>query len=143
MLVKSSDIITKVKTYVKRLSPRQDLRKEVESIASDKNIKAGVIITCVGNLTKVVLRMAEAKVTKTHEGSFEITSLVGTLEPGNSHLHIAISDEKGKTLGGHLKIGSIVGVTAEVVIGELENKNFKRVFDKETGYKELVIEEVF
>ena len=44
-------------------------------------------------------------------------------------------------MGGHLKIGSIVGVTAEVVIGELDNVKFIRKFDKKTGCDELAIEE--
>jgi len=130
-----------MKTYAFRLRQGQDLRGEIDKFAKQKNIKAGVIITCVGNLKKAILRMANAKVTKTFEGSFEIVSLVGTLEAGNSHLHIAISDENGATFGGHLKTGSIVGVTAEVIIGELEKLKFNRKFDSETGYEELVVDE--
>jgi uncharacterized protein len=129
-----------MKTYAFRLRPGQDLRTEIDKFVEKKHIKAGIILTCVGNLTKAILRMANAKVIKTYEGSFEIVSLVGTVEKGNSHLHIAISDTKGYTFGGHLKNGSIVGVTAEVIIGELENLTFKRTFDKTTGYDELVIE---
>jgi len=129
-----------MKSYVFRLHPGQDLRIEIDKFVKKYNIKAGIILTCVGNLTKVVIRMAGAKVIKTYEGSFEIVSLVGTVEKGNGHLHIAISDIEGNTFGGHLKNGSIVGVTAEVVIGELENLSFKRVFDKTTGYDELVVE---
>lgn len=55
-------------------------------------------------------------------------------------LHITISDKDGNAFGGHLKNDSIVGITAEVVIGELEGLVFKREFDKSTGYDELVIE---
>jgi len=116
------------------------LRKEIDIYVADKNIKAGVILTCVGNLAKAVIRMADANIIKTWEGTFEIVSLVGTLEVGNSHLHISISDEKGNTFGGHLKTGTIVGVTAEVVIGEIEDTVFKRAFDKNTGYEELSVE---
>src|SRR3989344_1736414 len=130
-----------MKTYAFRLRQGQDLRTEIDKFAKQKNIRAGVIVTCVGNLKKAILRMANAKVVKNFEGSFEIVSLVGTLEVGNSHLHISISDEKGDVFGGHLKVGSIVGVTAEVVIGELENLKFSRKFDDETGYEELVVDE--
>jgi len=130
-----------MKTYAFRLRQGQDLRSEIDKFAKQKNIRAGVIVTCVGNLKKAILRMANAKVVKNFEGSFEIVSLVGTLEVGNSHLHISISDEKGDVFGGHLKVGSIVGVTAEVVIGELENLKFSRKFDDETGYEELVVDE--
>ncbi len=133
-------VVYSMKTYVFRLHPGQDLRAEIDKFVEEKNIKAGTILTCVGNLTKAVIRMANAKVIKTYEGSFEIVSLAGTVEKGNSHLHIAISDTEGNAFGGHLKNGSIVGVTAEVIIGELEDLTFKRVFDESTGYKELVVE---
>jgi uncharacterized protein len=129
-----------MRSYAFRLHPGQDLRIEIDKFVEKNNIKAGIILTCVGNLTKAVIRMAGAKVIKTYEGSFEIVSLVGTIEKGNGHLHIAISDIEGNTSGGHLKKGSIVGVTAEVIIGELENLSFKRVFDKTTSYDELVVE---
>src|SRR4030042_3476166 len=95
-----------MRTYAFRLHSGQDLRGEIDKFAKQKDIKAGVIVTCVGNLKKAILRMANAKVVKTFEGSFEVVSLVGTLEAGNSHLHIAISDEKGNIFGGHLKAGS-------------------------------------
>ena len=129
-----------MKSYAFRLHPGQDLRVEIDKFVAKNNIKAGIILTCVGNLKKAVLRMAGAKVIKTYEGSFEIVSLVGTVERGNGHLHIAISDIEGSTFGGHLKNGSIVGVTAEVIIGEIEDLTFKRAFDKTTGYDELVVE---
>ena len=128
-----------MKTYAFRLHPGQDLREEIDKFVKEKNILAGVIVTCVGRLDKVVLRMAGAKTTKHIKGVLEIISLGGTLESGNSHLHISISDEEGKVFGGHLKIGSMVGVTAEVVIGELDGVKFSRKFDKETGFEELVI----
>lgn len=128
-----------MKTYAFRLRPGQDLRGEIDKFAIKEDIKAGIILTCVGGLDGAVLRMAGAKATKTYEGRFEILSLVGTLESGNSHLHISISDEQGNTFGGHLKEGSIVSVTAEVVIGELGNLKFSRKLDKETGCEELVV----
>ena len=128
-----------MKTYAFRLRPGQDLRGEIDKFARKENINAGVILTCVGRLDKVVLRMAGAENTKTYNGKFEIISLAGTLESGNSHLHISLADTEGKTFGGHLKEGSTVGVTAEVVIGELENTKFSRKLDKETGYEELVV----
>ena len=44
-----------------------------------------------------------------------------------------------KILGGHLKDNCLVNVTAEIVLGEFEEYEFSREFDKTTGYKELVI----
>ena len=128
-----------MKTHVFRLHPGQNFKEEIDKYVQEKNIRAGIILTCVGNLTKAVVRMANAKVIKTWEGSFEIISLVGTVEAGNSHIHICISDEEGKTFGGHLKDGSVVGVTAEVAIGEIEDLEFSREFDEKSGYKELIV----
>lgn len=131
-----------MKTYAFRIKPGQDLRNEIDRVVRENNIRAGVILTGVGNLSKAVLRMADATVIKTYEGSYEIVSLVGTLEDGNSHLHISIADKQGDVFGGHLKAGSLVGVTAEIVIGELERSSFTRKFDINTGYDELVVEEI-
>ena len=131
-----------MKTHAFRIHAHQDLRLEIDKFAKMKNIKAAIILTCVGNLSRVILRMADAKKVQAHKGSFEIVSLVGTLETGNSHLHISLSDVNGDVIGGHLKKGSIVGVTAEIVIGELEKKSFSRKFDKQTGYDELIVKEL-
>lgn len=128
-----------MKTYVFRLTPGMDLRKEIDVFVAKKKIKAGYIATCVGNVTKAVLRMAGGKIINEYKGSFEIVSLVGTVESGNGHLHISLADNDAKLIGGHLKEGTIVGVTAEVVIVALDNMSFTRVFDKNTGYDELVV----
>jgi uncharacterized protein len=128
-----------MRTHAFRLERGQDLRQEIIAFAQEKNIKAGIILTCVGNLEKAILRMAGAKEIKTWEGTFEITSLVGTFEVGNAHIHITISDVDGNAFGGHLKKGSIVGVTAEVIVAELPDKTFVREFDEATGFKEFVV----
>jgi predicted DNA-binding protein with PD1-like motif len=130
-----------MKVHVFRLKPGQLLREEIDKFVAQKNIRAGVILTCVGNLKSATLRMADSVSIKTHNDSrsYEIVSMVGTVESGNSHLHISISDKNGNVFGGHLKNGSVVGVTAEIAIGEIENTNFKRELDKNTGYEELVV----
>ncbi len=128
-----------MKTHIFRLHPGQNFKKEIDKYVQEHNIRAGIILTCVGNLTKAIVRMTNAKIIKTWEGSFEIISLVGTVEAGNSHIHICLSNEEGKTFGGHLKDGSVVGVTAEVAIGEIEDLEFSREFDEKSGYKELVV----
>lgn len=128
-----------MRTHAFRLVPGNDLRAKIDEFVAERNIKAGVILTCVGNLQKAVIRMADETIVKTYEGTYEIVSLVGTVESGNSHLHISISDAVGEVFGGHLKIGSIVGITAEVVIGELEGMVFKRELDEQAGFEELVV----
>lgn len=128
-----------MKTYAFRLRPGQLLREEIQKVAKENNINAGVILACVGNLKSAVLRMADGEIVKTFEGTFEIVSCTGTVEEDDCHIHISISDEEGRTFGGHLKNGSVVGITAEVVIIELNNTSFRRERD-ETGYDCLVVE---
>lgn len=65
-----------------RLHPGQNIREEIDKYVLDNKISAGAILTCVGNLSKAVLRMADANITKTWEGSFEIVSVVGTVKAG-------------------------------------------------------------
>jgi hypothetical protein len=129
-----------VKTFAFRLKPEQDLRAEIDAFVKKRGIKAGCVLACVGNLKKAIIRMADERIIKTYEGTFEIVSLTGTVESGNSHLHISISDAEGKVYGGHLKMGSIVGITAEIVIAELDGLVFKRGLDNETGFEELIVE---
>ena len=76
----------------------------------------------------------------TYEGPFEIVSLVGTVSGGEGgHLHISLSDSKGKVIGGHVVGDLFIYTTAEVVLGECERVRFEREDDKETGYNELVV----
>jgi predicted DNA-binding protein with PD1-like motif len=56
------------------------------------------------------------------------------------HYHIAISDEQGRTFGGHLMEGSQVYTTAEVILVSLDAYRFLRTFDPQTGYQELDIQ---
>jgi predicted DNA-binding protein with PD1-like motif len=116
-----------MRTYSFRLKPGQDLRQEIQKIADKNRIKAGFVVTCVGGLQKAILRMAGAtpddQVVNTYEGKFEIVSLVGTVSSSGSHLHVSISDQEGKVIGGHLKDGSI----------------YTREFDSNTGFKELTV----
>jgi predicted DNA-binding protein with PD1-like motif len=129
----------RVKTYVLRLKPGQDLRVELEQFTKSKNIRAGFIVTCVGSLRKAALRLADKSDATDFDGKFEIVSLVGTLSPDGPHLHISISDGTGKTIGGHLVAGCEIYTTAEIVIGDALGLKMTREPDTESGYKELKI----
>lgn len=131
-----------MKIYVLRLMPGSDLRLKIAEFAKKKHIKAGAVITCVGSLTQATLRLAKDLQVKTYKDTFEIVSLVGTFEEDDMHLHMSICDKNGNTIGGHVRPGCIVHVTAELVLGELENYVFDRQFDKNTGYEELEITQI-
>ena len=124
-----------------RLTRGSNLKKEIISYCQKKNIKAGVIICAVGCIQHLHIRLAEAKEYIDKEGCYEIVSITGTLSQKDVHIHIAVSDNTGKTVGGHLKDGTIIDTTCEVVICELKDYVFTREPDSETGYDELVIKE--
>jgi len=109
-----------MKIHTFRLTKGQDLKTEIEKFSEDHKIKAGMVLACVGSLEKANIRMAGVKEAEIIEGPLEIISLTGTFGIEDSHLHIAVSDQNGKVLGGHLKEKSIVRTTAEIVIGEIE-----------------------
>lgn len=132
-----------MKVHTFRIKPGNDLKAELENFVKANNIKAGFIITCVGGLNQATMRMAgavpEKQDIRTYEGDFEITSLVGTVSVNGVHLHMSISDKEGKSFGGHLKEGTLIHPTAEVVIGEDEQTTYTRELDEETGFPELVV----
>lgn len=120
-----------------RLTKGADLKKEIESYTINNKI-SGVILSSVGSLSKLTIRLADSKTILEKDGMFEIISITGTLSEDGVHIHISVSDEHGNTIGGHLKDGCIINTTAEIILKEL-NIKFKREYDEETGYAELVI----
>lgn len=129
-------------TYSFRLRPGQDLKKEVDALVQQERIGAGAVLTCVGSLTDVVLRLANQTEPSVWEGHFEIVSLVGTLSINGSHLHLSVSDSTGRTLGGHLLEGCKIYTTAELVIGVMPDITYTREPDPTYGYRELVVRKV-
>ncbi|SHI68536.1 hypothetical protein SAMN02745146_1384 [Hymenobacter daecheongensis DSM 21074] len=128
-----------MRTYALRLGPGQDLRQQLLAFTEQHQIRAGAVVTCVGSLTTATLRLANQDGPTVYKGHFEIVSLVGTLSTNGSHLHLAMADSTGRTLGGHLLDGNIIYTTAELVIGVLEELDFRRETDPVSTYKELTI----
>jgi uncharacterized protein len=122
-----------------RLRPGQDLRRELLAFVRREDVRAGAVVTCVGSLTTVSLRLANRTETTTRTGHFEITSLVGTLDAAGGHLHLGVADGQGDSFGGHLVDGCVVYTTAEVVVADLTGLEFRREIDPTYGYKELVV----
>ncbi len=122
-----------------RLIRGNDIKKEIISYCKKKNIEAGVIISAVGCIKHLHIRLAEAKNYIDKEECYEIVSVTGTVSKDDVHIHLSISDNTGKTIGGHLKDGTLVDTTCEIVIYELKDYIFFRDLDEITGYNELVI----
>ncbi|GAB3723136.1 DNA-binding protein [Spirosoma lituiforme] len=128
-----------MQTYSVRLTPGQDLKEALEMIVQQERISAGAVLTCVGSLTTLTLRLANQETPSVWKGHFEIVSLVGILSMNGSHLHLSVSDSTGRTIGGHLLKGCLIYTTAELVIGVMPELIYAREPDPTFGYKELVI----
>jgi predicted DNA-binding protein with PD1-like motif len=128
-----------MRNYTFRLKPGQDLFDSISLFLQENQIQAGCILSGVGSLTHVALRFANQDSNANFEGVFEIVSLTGTVSIHGSHLHISVSGEDGKTLGGHLESGCKIHTTAEIVIAVFEDLIYKREYAEDSGYEELVV----
>jgi predicted DNA-binding protein with PD1-like motif len=129
-----------MKTHTFRLKPQQDLFDSIEGFVKENNIEAGCVLSSVGSLTHATLRLANRNYYNEYDGHFEIVSMTGTVSIHGSHIHVAISDGDGVTIGGHLVSGCKIYTTAEIVLLELEDVVYKReLFENDSGYEELVV----
>ena len=130
-----------MRTITTRLTDGQDLMIEIQRLAVDHGIQAGVVLSAVGSLSKSTIRVPviDEVVKYIHPENLELDNVHGTVSINGCHLHITVSDVEGRVHGGHLKEGCIVRTTCEVVIGILEDTKFKRELDASTGFEELVI----
>ena len=122
-----------------RLMPDQDLKEELDALVHRHQLNAACILTCVGSLTQVTLRLANQPNSTTYTGHFEIVSLTGVMGMQGSHYHLAIADSEGQTLGGHLLEGCRIYTTAEIVIGVFPDLMFDRQHCSQSGYPELFV----
>ncbi|MEZ0392613.1 MAG: PPC domain-containing DNA-binding protein [Pseudobdellovibrionaceae bacterium] len=127
------------RTYTFRLKPNQDLKSELFRLAKEKDLKAAAILSAVGSLKKLSLRLADGKTTTTFEGPHEIVSMTGTLAMDAMHVHLSASDSQGRTWGGHLVEGNPIYTTCELVLIEQTEVEFAREKDPTYGYLELVV----
>lgn len=149
-----------------RLKPGADIVSSIRaaSIAASKSTSpsnAMVVLSCVGSVSSLTLRMANASRTATSDATstitstplrtwnepLEIVSLVGTIAVDTNensesnisfHLHLSVSDKHGNVYGGHF-VNGIVHTTMELILGSIANIHFNRVYDPNTGYRELEI----
>lgn len=138
--------LKEIESYMKhlsfRLKPGQFLKEEIEG--RTRHVKAGVLLSAVGSLENVSLRMAGTSTD--HEtilnltGPFEIVSGTGTISPDGCHIHISVSNSEGNVIGGHLKDECKIATTAEIAIGIFDNACYKRIYDENTGFRELAVE---
>lgn len=119
-----------------RLEKGDDIKNCIEDKCKD--INTAVVLSGVGSIYHAHFRLAKAKDYFEKDEDYEIVSLNGTVSNGKAHIHIALSDDKGSVVGGHLEKGCLVNTTCEVVLGVLEEYSSIRELDDKTGYSEIV-----
>lgn len=131
-----------------RLKPGEDVFKGIEDACVFYSINNGVILSAIGSLQRAVFanpvkilkekcRYGYGKDT-TMEGPIELVSATGMIchdEKGDIllHIHMAMSHKDGSAYGGHMREGTTVLLTTDVVIAEIEGINMGRRFDAELG----------
>ena len=131
-----------MQTICKRLHRGDDLLASIRHLAAEHQIAAGVILSAVGCISKGRVRDASGVTIRDIPDHCEILALNGTVSAQRCHLHIALSKEDLSTIGGHLTRGCIINTTCELVIGILDGWRIGVEQDDETGYDELIFEEV-
>lgn len=140
-----------------RVKEGSDLLKGIEEAVRRGKIKAGVIVSGMGALTKGMFRNLKITpktfpVSDEHrlyldvEAPLELVSLGGwiaTAGDGRTHIHchFSASTVTGRTvttLGGHLTYGTLAGIKVVVAIAVLEDENVSVVFDESTKSQEVV-----
>ena len=128
-----------MKTYAVRLRRGADLSESIKEFCIENKIKAGVLLSGVGCVTKARVRDASGVNIVEIDKHMEIVSLMGTVSEKRCHLHVSFAKEDLSVIGGHLVSGCKINTTCELVIGEMEEFVYDVEFDEETGYKELII----
>ena len=129
-----------MQSFTFRLKPGQDLFDSIEAFVADNKIEAGCVLSAVGSLTHVTLRLANRDIYNEYEGRFEIVSITGTVSTNGSHIHVSISDGDGVTIGGHLVSGCKIYTTVEIVLAGFDDVIYKReLLKNDSGYEELVV----
>ena len=115
-------------SYVVRLNKGEEVISSLKKLCKDENIRLGEI-TGLGASDLIEIGVFNVKTkeykTKTFEGMFEITSLVGnaTRKDGEVYLHIHINfgDEDGVVKGGHL-VRTNISATSEIILRKIEGE---------------------
>ena len=127
-----------MKPYLLRLKPNQDIKLELLKYAQERNIKTASIVSAVGSVSSMKVRIADGRTIVSDTHNREVLRLSGTLINGKIHTHIGAISTRMDVFGGHLMEGCVVHTTMEITLLDLsEDVQAERIFDSETGYDEL------
>ena len=122
--------------YVIRINRGEEVIECLKKLCKEEDIKLAEI-TGLGasNLVEIGIFNPGTKEynTKTFEGMFEITSLVGnvTRKDGEVYLHIHINfgDENGIVRGGHL-VRTKISATSEIIVRRIDGEVGRKLSDE-------------
>lgn len=129
-----------MKPYLIRLKPNQDIKEELIQFSIKYNIKVGSIVSAVGSVSEMKVRIADGKTVVHDVENREVFALSGTLVRHQLHAHIAAINTKMEVFGGHLMVGCLVHTTMEFTLLDMSDTiNASREYDENTGYDELFV----
>ena len=130
-----------------RLKPGTDVLLGLTEACRNYNIKNGVILSAIGSLDGVrycdIVELPDKAAGCGYgevlhlSGLIELTSATGIIcheaETGeiNLHIQITLSDRYGNGYGGHLVEGTLVKMTVDVVMAEIEGIRMERQWNEE------------
>lgn len=127
------------RVIVGKLEPGDDLIEEITNVVKNYKINAG-LVNIIGALGKFTIGYFDLNIKqyhfKTFEENVELVSCMGNISYKNGepviHLHVSIGREDFSILGGHLHSPTIISITGEVYIYEIEQKLI-RAIDPQLG----------
>ncbi len=123
------------RVIVGKVEPDEDLIDSIIQMIKIHNLKSG-LINCIGALKKYTLGYLDIDskeyLKKTFDEYVELVSCMGNISFKDGepivHLHISVGTKDYNIFGGHLFQPSIVSITGEVYIFEIDKK-LNRVID--------------
>lgn len=118
--------LERLETWMIVLDAGADIFKEIRSVFEDSDWEEAVIINAIGSVRKGIIRYPKTQdlppvvVTEVYEGSFELTSMVGTIRKQegatNLHIHASFADKGNHFYGGAFVEGSTVYKKLEIFL---------------------------
>lgn len=136
------------KVHAFRMETGELFMETLQKVCEDKQIKNGVILSCMGSLNGArFFTPAEIPGKKFPYGYAEPTVLTGPIELYGAtgfishgeneevllHVHVSLGDSEGKGYVGHLIDGNKVLFTLDVVLMEIEGINMGRRYHEDLG----------
>ena len=124
--------------WIVRLEIGEDVVEQLQLLCEQENITLGTI-QGIGAVDKATIGLYDPNkgeyYSKTLEGDYEITSLLGSITNQNGkpyiHLHVTLGDHNYNIFGGHLNL-AVVSATCEIFIQTIPGE-IGRFKDDESG----------